>query len=132
MLRCTQPSAPLQDTQLDKVREEVDAELSAAGSMMGYWGQFVTGLCHSPQLLGSSFALRSSALLALGKLMALDGRYCEANCSVFFTLLTIHRRWAHMSHVCRSGLLRCMHASWNTMLVRARARMRAWRAARTI
>lgn len=102
--------AHTQDTHLDKLREEIDAELvappaarprsaaataaaaAASGSLVGSWGALVAGLCISPRLLGAAPGLRASALLALCKLMALDGRYCEDNCPLFFTLL--QRRWA--------------------------------------
>ena len=45
-------------------------------------------MCHNRALLGSGDGqLRSSALLALTKLMVVDPAFCEANLQLLFTLL---------------------------------------------
>lgn len=49
---------------------------------MGSWGP---ACCRT--LLGSHAHLRSSSLLALTKLMAIDPDFCDANLALIFTLL---------------------------------------------
>ena len=44
-------------------------------------------LCFCRALLGAHVHLRSSALLALTKLMAIDPSFCDANLALVFTLL---------------------------------------------
>ncbi|KAG2433029.1 hypothetical protein HXX76_008756 [Chlamydomonas incerta] len=77
------------DAALDALQEELEAVLLRPGAgLVADWGGLVSGLCHRPDLLAADVALAAAALGALCKLMALDGAYCEANCSVFFTRLT--------------------------------------------
>ena len=51
----------------------------------GHIRTIVWGVCRA--LLGSHAHLRSSALLALTKLMAIDPAFCDANLPLVFTLL---------------------------------------------
>ncbi|KAG2488008.1 hypothetical protein HYH03_013445 [Edaphochlamys debaryana] len=77
------------EAQLDAWQDELEAEISFGSSLVGVWGQLISGICRTPDLLGPQYgSLGAAALGALTKLMALDVGYCEANCPVFFTRLT--------------------------------------------
>ncbi|KAK9823736.1 hypothetical protein WJX72_005030 [[Myrmecia] bisecta] len=75
------------DTELDALKESAEAEIVAAGNLVGRFAPLVACLCHDRALLSSHPLLRSSALLALTKLMAIDQSFCDANLQLLFTLL---------------------------------------------
>lgn len=63
-----------------------------AAAQRGTWG---LACCRA--LLGSHVHLRSSSLLALTKLMAIDPDFCDANLALIFTLLE-KRQVRHLRH----------------------------------
>lgn len=48
-------------------------------TLLSLYGRILSDMCYNLPLLQSDFQLRSSALLALTKLMAIDRDYCENN-----------------------------------------------------
>ncbi|PNH04576.1 Condensin complex subunit 1 [Tetrabaena socialis] len=79
------------DAALDSLQEELEAEVAAGGGVLAAWGGLASGICREDggRLLGAHRGLAAAALGALSKLMVVDAAFCEANCSVFFTRLTM-------------------------------------------
>ena len=74
------------DAELDALKETIDREIMSG--LIGSYGSLVQSACRSHStLLSSPSFLRSSALLSLTKLMAVDVRFCKANLHLFFGLL---------------------------------------------
>lgn len=76
------------DAELDASKEAAEKQLlRSASSVLAPYARLVSALCHSRILLSCDTTLRSSALLALTKLMIVDIEFCEANLQLLFTLL---------------------------------------------
>jgi condensin complex subunit 1 len=75
------------DAELDAMKEAAEAQMFSAQSLLGPYVKIVSAVCHNRQVLSGDSALRSSALLALTKLMVVDGSMCDANLQLVFTLL---------------------------------------------
>lgn len=78
------------DAELDAMKEASEAQILSANGLLGPYARMVATCCRDR----TSFArwdanLRSSALLALSKLMIVDAETCEANLQLVFTLLQI-------------------------------------------
>lgn len=75
--------APPVDAIIDQVREGIESEILAATpgqvNLMGHFAPLVVHVCGSKELLATDGALRTSAVLCLAKLMAIDGAFCEAH-----------------------------------------------------
>lgn len=86
----------LQEADLDLLQSTLESEILQAGSsrdrsaatshppaapttLLSLYGRILSEVCHNVALLESDFHLRSSALLALTKMMAIDRDYCENN-----------------------------------------------------
>ncbi|GAB4818223.1 hypothetical protein N2152v2_005269 [Parachlorella kessleri] len=76
------------DAELDAMKEASEAQILAMTNLLGPYARVVSAVCHRPVLLSCSLQLRSSALLALTKLMVVDASFCEANLQLLFTLLS--------------------------------------------
>ena len=75
------------DAELDAMKEAAEIQILAARSLLGPYAKIVSAVCHNRQLLTGDASLRSSALLALCKLMIVDPSMCNANLQLLFTLL---------------------------------------------
>jgi len=77
-----------EDAELDASKEAAEKQLlRSASSVLAPYARLISALCHSRILLSCDTTLRSSALLALTKLMIVDIDFCEANLQLLFTLL---------------------------------------------
>ncbi|KAL0043109.1 hypothetical protein WJX79_009421 [Trebouxia sp. C0005] len=75
------------DVELDALKDTAEGEIVGMKSLLGRYAPLLAALCHNRALLGAHVHLRSSALLALTKLMAIDPSFCDANLALVFTLL---------------------------------------------
>ncbi|KAL0030248.1 hypothetical protein WJX77_005012 [Trebouxia sp. C0004] len=75
------------DVKLDALKDAAEGEIVGMKSLLGRYAPLLAALCHNRALLGAHVHLRSSALLALTKLMAIDPSFCDANLALVFTLL---------------------------------------------
>ena len=75
------------DAELDAMKEAAESQILSARSLLGPYAKVVSSVCHNRQLLSGDSSLRSSALLALCKLMIVDAKICEENLQLLFTLL---------------------------------------------
>ena len=75
--------APTVDAIIDQVREGIDSEMMAATpgqvNLMGMFAPLVVHVVTTPALMAADPSLRSSAMLCLAKMMAIDGDFCEAH-----------------------------------------------------
>ena len=75
------------DAELDAMKEACETQILAAQSLLGPYARLVSAICRHRSLLNGDATLRSSALLALSKMMVVDPRMCEENVQLMFTLL---------------------------------------------
>lgn len=75
------------DAELDAMKDASEGQILAVRNLLGPYARIISTVCHNRSLLFSHPILRSSALLALSKLMVVDARFCEANLQLLFTLL---------------------------------------------
>lgn len=75
------------DAELDAIKDACEAQILRSAGLLGPYAKLVSAVCHSRTLLHGDATLRSSALLALSKLMVVDSAACEANLQLLFTLL---------------------------------------------
>ncbi|CAG9466088.1 unnamed protein product [Pedinophyceae sp. YPF-701] len=83
-------SSAKEDAEVDAMNQVVESQLLSTASVVGRFAPLVVQVCADTAVLARSKLLRSSALLALTKLMAVDGRFCERNLPLVFTLLQNH------------------------------------------
>ncbi|GAX78483.1 hypothetical protein CEUSTIGMA_g5922.t1 [Chlamydomonas eustigma] len=77
------------EAQLDVLKESIEKEILQAevGCMLGMYASVVQAVCNSQSIMQAHPLLRTSALLSLTRLMAIDPSFCESNAPLFFTLL---------------------------------------------
>lgn len=111
------------DAELDLLKEAGEREIVSPGQLVGHYVPLVAGVCRSKRAMEAHPMLRSSAVLALAKLMIVDEATCEANLPLVFSLLNnrcsatpfvklvIGDRWRRPCHR-RSASRRNCRASW--------------------
>lgn len=80
------------DAELDAMKEASEGQILGEGSLLAPYARVVESYCRHSSLVSAPQELKSSALLALVKLMTVDARVCEANLQLVFTLLQNHSR----------------------------------------
>lgn len=80
-------SSVTEDAELDQLAEQIQRSLLSSTTLVGKFGPLVQALCRDHPAMAADPTLRSSALLALTKLMAVDDAFCEENLPHMFTWL---------------------------------------------
>ncbi len=76
------------DAELDNMKDAAEKQIVQLNNgIIKPFAKMVIGTCHHPSFNTADPVLKSSALLALTKLMIVDVKICEANLQLIFTLL---------------------------------------------
>lgn len=76
------------DAELDNMKDAAEKQIvQLSNGIIKPFAKMVIGACHHPSFNTADPILKSSALLALTKLMVVDVKICEANLQLIFTLL---------------------------------------------
>ena len=73
------------DAELDNMKDSAEKQITTG--ILKPFAKLVISACHHPSFNAADPTLKSSALLALTKLMVVDVNICEANLQLVFTLL---------------------------------------------
>ena len=97
-----------QELELDALKNDMETELLAPGSLIGHYAPTISKFCHSlASFIETPLPVQISLSCALMKLMSIDGVFCQNNIRLIFTLLQ-HRQGSR--HPCDSPLT-CMQKS---------------------
>jgi condensin complex subunit 1 len=85
-------SSATADAELDLLKEAAEREVVSPAQLVGHYVPLVAAVCHSKRAMEAHPMLRSSAVLALAKIMIVDEGTCETNLPLIFSL--VNNRYA--------------------------------------